>query len=101
MPSRRKLLRSLWHRRGGRRKQRAGRPSGTSGTAAKQQRSAAPPFLPGFGRGLTALAILAGAFGPMPDVATGIDASTREESMRTPRNVLDKFLADSRQYFGL
>jgi hypothetical protein len=101
MPSRRKLLRSLWHRRGGRRKRRAGRPSGTSSTAATQQRNAAPYLLPGFGRGLTALAILAGAFGPIPDVASGIDASTREESIRTPRNVIDNFLADSRRYLGL
>jgi hypothetical protein len=98
MPSQRTFFRSLWIRRGSRRKQRAGRPSGTSSTVAQPRRKA---MLPGVGGGLTALAILGCAFGPMPDESTAIDATIREEGVRTPRNVIDKFLADSRQYLGL
>ena len=58
-------------------------------------------MLPGVGSGLTALAILACALGPLPDESTAIDATVREEGVRTPRNVIDNFLADSRQYLGL
>jgi hypothetical protein len=101
MNSHRRRFGSSWIKRATGRKQRAGGSSGTGGAAARRTRNAVPAMLPGIGSGLAALAILACAFGPMPDASTMIDASMREEGVRTSRNVIDNFLADSRQYLGL
>jgi hypothetical protein len=37
----------------------------------------------------------------MPDNSTMIDATADNEGVETPRNAIDKFLADSRHYLGL
>jgi hypothetical protein len=101
MASQRTLFRSFWTRQESRRKQRASRPSVTSRTAAQPRRNAAHAVLPSVGSGLAALAILACAFGPMPDESTMADATMGREAVGAPRKVIDKFLADSRQYLGL
>jgi hypothetical protein len=101
MAFQRTFFRPLWIRRDGGRKQRVGRPSGTSGTAARPRRNPAQVPRPGVRSGLAALAIFACAFGPMPDASTIIDATIGSERVGTPRKVIDNFLADSKRYLGL
>jgi len=100
MASQRTFFRSLplWFRRGSRRKQTISR---SSGTAPPSRSDAARVRFPRVGSGLAALAILAGAFGPMPEESTMIDASIGSGGVGTQRKVIDNFLSDSKRYLGL